>query len=268
MVILGARINPDLLDSPGYIEALQGYQSLTVCLQKNGRPRPVEAIEKVKEEFPDTPLLGHYVLSKRDAYSFAELSDLTFFVSETFRRYQGLIDEWNILNEILNDGEVCRDIFSDPDWPLHACEAARKAAPDALLWYNEYALRDKVYWTGVISLAERLDGLIDGVGIQIHTDLRGSTGLKGHAKFFSYGRPFLQSMVTEKRLKAQCDRIRDLGLKIHLSEVSIRANDKQKEAQKKLYARYLKMGEEMADRFTYWWVGNQEKDCLDGQPGI
>jgi endo-1,4-beta-xylanase len=91
-------------------------------------------------------------------------------------RYEGRIREWDVVNEALDDNGHYR---ANPFYTAmgagyvdRAFEVARGADPSAKLYYNEYnadvanAKRD-----AVVALVKRLKskGLIDGVGLQMHT---------------------------------------------------------------------------------------------------
>ena len=99
----------------------------------------------------------------------------------------------------------------------------RTEQPDTLLFWNEYALKNRRYWDEVIRFAKvaQCHGLLDGVGIQRHIDLRGKLPYSPVLKPVYATECHLKSWVNEKRLTYEIDRIHHLGLKCHISEVSI-----------------------------------------------
>ena len=105
---------------------------------------------------------------------------LTKHIEMVVGRYRGKIWAWDVVNEAVDQNGDQKRWRKDSFWyrtigPDHvriAFEVARKADPDALLYYNDFAseeMDDRS--TAVYRLASELRqlNLIDGVGWQMHT---------------------------------------------------------------------------------------------------
>lgn len=125
-------------------------------------------------------------------------------------RYRGQIYAWHVVNEAFNDDGSLRDTLwlraIGPEYIPMAFQWAREADPDALLIYNDNAgegmnARSQAIYTMVKGLLER--GVpIDGVGLQMHT--------------WIYGPP------TPQELAENIQRLADLGLEAHITEMDVR----------------------------------------------
>lgn len=90
-------------------------------------------------------------------------------------RYKGKIFAWDVVNEAFNEDGSLREskwsqIIGD-DFIEQAFMFAKKAAPNAKLYYNDYNLFKPEKRAGVIELVKRLQSKniqIDGVGMQAH----------------------------------------------------------------------------------------------------
>ena len=177
-------------------------------------------------------LKGHPLIHKRKAPPKQALTTLPFYLDAKIEGFEDLIDEWDVLVEVRG---LWRHI---PGWKYKACEHMRKRCPNAKLWLNEYALKNKEYWDSTMTLAQHLAQakLIDGVGIQIHIDLRGpwrrlpnvaqlTSRTKGKlprwAKACDYGQSHIRSMLTDRRMAKEIGRIHKLGLDAQISELSV-----------------------------------------------
>lgn len=133
------------------------------------------------------------------------------YIQETVRRYQGKVASWDVVNEALEeDGTMRNTLFSQrmgPDYVAKCFQYAREADPGVLLFYNDYGTiwsADKLQ--GQLSLIDDLKARgipLDGVGLQMHV---------------SYNWPSLSD------IKRAVDLIQSRGLRIHFSELDIRAN--------------------------------------------
>jgi len=119
-------------------------------------------------------------------------------------RYKGRIHGWDVVNEaIASDGQFrkCKwlDIIGE-DYVLKAFEYARRADPNAQLYYNEYDLEKEAKREAVIRLIRELQSKgvrIDGIGIQGHwfLDYPGIEELE--ASVLSLDKLGVKVMVTE-----------------------------------------------------------------------
>jgi endo-1,4-beta-xylanase len=150
-------------------------------------------------------------------------------------RYQGQITVWDVVNEAIVDGRTgkLRPTFwtkkLGDEYIDLAFTWAHEADPNALLFYNDYGaddLNDKsdAVYNLVKGMKER--GIpIDGVGMQFHYEL---------------GRiPDLEDVATNMQ------RLGELGLQVHITELDIRIHDpatpEQLEQQAQEYAALLKV---------------------------
>ncbi|RDV14711.1 1,4-beta-xylanase [Pontibacter diazotrophicus] len=90
-------------------------------------------------------------------------------------RYSGKIDGWDVVNEALNDDGTLRkskwhEIIGE-EYLEKAYEFARKAAPNAELYYNDYNMWKPAKRDGAILLVRNLQAKgikVDGIGMQGH----------------------------------------------------------------------------------------------------
>lgn len=97
-------------------------------------------------------------------------------ISTVMRRYAGRVRVWDVVNEAFDDyGGLKTNAWSrmlGPGYVEMAFRYAREADPTAKLFYNEInAETDNPKRAATLRLVERLkdEGLIDGVGLQMHT---------------------------------------------------------------------------------------------------
>lgn len=134
------------------------------------------------------------------------------YINTVAGHYRGQVASWDVVNEVLSDSSGMRQSVYyqtlGPDYPARLFQYARAADPEALLFYNDYDLvanPKKLQATLAMIDDFQTRGIpIDGVGLQMHIDL--NTSLDN-----------LQTAVNE---------IVRRGLKIHLSEIDIKANPK------------------------------------------
>jgi len=93
-------------------------------------------------------------------------------------RYKGKIDEWDVVNEALNEDGTMRQSqwmkIIGPDYIQKAFEYAHEADPKAQLEYNDYNLENPAKREGAIKIVKELKekGIqIDAVGLQDHFDM-------------------------------------------------------------------------------------------------
>jgi len=168
-------------------------------------------------------------------------------------RYRGRILAWDVVNEAVNDDGTLVDSF----WRRKvgrevialAFQWAHEADPEALLFYNDnggeglnaksqavYALAQGLLQAGVP---------LDGVGLQVHTALG--------------------SAPTRQDLLANLQRLADLGLQIHITEMDVRLQYSAKpqaeklRAQAKVYQDVLAacLQVENCQAFVTWGLGDR-----------
>lgn len=129
--------------------------------------------------------------------------------------FRGEILAWDVLNEAVDQNGSLRDTFwlrtIGPEYIEFAFRWAREADPNVKLFYNEYAA------DGLSAKAngmyELLKGLkernipLDGVGLQMH--------------FAFYDTPNFVCPPTAEELTANLNRLADLGLEIHITEMDV-----------------------------------------------
>jgi endo-1,4-beta-xylanase len=90
-------------------------------------------------------------------------------------RYDGKVYSWDVVNEALNeDGTLRNSIFLQKlgdNYIVEAFRLAQKAAPNTLLYYNDYNIEQPKKRAGAIAIIKKIQAAgvrIDGVGIQGH----------------------------------------------------------------------------------------------------
>ena len=129
-------------------------------------------------------------------------------VRTVMQRYAGRISEWDVVNEALEtDGTFKRNAWFDRLGERYveiAFAEARATDPSARLFYNEFnAETNNPKRAAELALVRRLRerGLIDGVGLQLHT------GIEGH--------PTRREIEETMRLLA------GLGLEVQVTEMDV-----------------------------------------------
>lgn len=246
-----------------YHQQFDGLDHLTVVLHTGSSDEYRPVIERLKNE--GRTLLGHVVVTKRSAPIFSGIDELEAFIKQRISGYQGLIDEWDVLVEVVGSRRFDR---LPPDWTKHALSVVRKGYPEAKLWLNEYAIKDDAYWDQVLSLGQSLLGEgLDGIGVQCHVDLRGKLRLPKRARAFDFGAARLVSLMPAPKVQDALDRIKGLGLEARLSEVSVRANASQRRAQMAAYERFGKVANSAGVDACCWEWYDPNQTPKDGQPG-
>ncbi len=105
----------------------------------------------------------------------------TFFtnhITTVASRYDGKVESWDVVNEALNeDGTMRNSLFLKnlgPDYIVEAFRLAQKAAPNTLLYYNDYNIEAPKKRAGALDIVKKIQAAgvkIDGVGIQGHWHL-------------------------------------------------------------------------------------------------
>ena len=119
-------------------------------------------------------------------------------------RYKGKIDEWDVVNEALNeDGTLRESLFFNIMGDAFIEQSfinASKADPGAKLLYNDYNLWKPEKREGVVRLVKRLQSKgikIDGVGMQAHWSLDGPSLEDIEKSIIAYSELGLEVQFTE-----------------------------------------------------------------------
>ena len=171
--------------------------------------------------------------------------------------YRGRVASWDVVNEVISDSVGMRQSVYyqtlGSDYPARLFQYARTADPDALLFYNDYNLvakPEKLQTTLAMIDDFQTRGIpIDGVGLQMHIDL--DTPLEN-----------LQTAV---------DELVQRGLKVHLSEIDIKANPEgqtdhltpelaqaQREKLREIVRIYNALPDENKFAITFWGLRDNE----------
>lgn len=171
--------------------------------------------ERYNENFP---LAGREtMLARLESYIRGVLS----FVQSD---YPGVIYAWDVVNEIVDDGGFRHSLWTKTvgeDFFIKAFEFARKyAAPDVLLFYNDYETSQEWKRDYIIEhvLKPMIDlGIVDGMGLQSHL-------MMDHPQYDDY--------------RKSIEMYGALGLQIHVTELDIHNADPSDESMHALAERY------------------------------
>ena len=192
-------------------------------------------------------------------YDSARLENmLRTYIYTVAGHYRGRVSSWDVVNEVINQaGDGMRESVYyqtlGSDYPARLFEYARSADPDVLLFYNDYDLVAKPEkLRTVLAMVDDFQARgipIDGVGLQMHVDL---------------------SLPIEQ-LQTALDELVKRGLRVHLSEVDIKANPTGEadrltpelaEAQRKLMREivriYRALPEENQYAITFWGLRDSD----------
>lgn len=158
----------------------------------------------------------------------AELLDvMRHHITTVVQHYRGRVKYWDVVNEGIEDnGSYRRTVWYNvigKDYIDEAFKAAHAVDPDAELYYNDYGaegLNDKAMAIYRLVRGMKKRGVpIHGVGLQMHIDASGYPLNSG--------------------LKRNIQRLTDLGLKVHITEMDVRlttpASKASLERQRRIY---------------------------------
>lgn len=136
-------------------------------------------------------------------------------ITTVVERYKGRISAWDVVNEAFEDDGRLRQTpwlqMIGPDYIEMAFQFTHDADPDALLFYNDYNAEvmntksDAVYEMVADFVARGIP--IHGVGLQAHF-ITGTIREGGH--------------INPIRLTENIERIGELGLQVHITELDLR----------------------------------------------
>lgn len=208
----------------------------------------VPVIEELKSK--GKILHGHPLIFKRITPPTLSEDELKPYLLNKVSGFESLIDHWDVLDE--SDGFLSH--LGD-DWRLKALEVVRTKCPNAKLWINEYAIQNRTYWDRTIEFAEKAanEGLLDGVGIQQHLDIRGMKAVTKMVRTFAKERLNLSAVTPLGRLEKEVKRIHDLGLLSRISEISIMRSKFQKSSAESILSGLIDKATELdCESLTYW----------------
>lgn len=162
--------------------------------------------------------------------------------------YKGKVKYWDVVNESFNENGTYREtlwyeVLGERYLEL-AFKFAHEADPDAILFYNDYSNegmgpKSNAIFRKVKGMVE--EGVpIHGVGFQLHL-------MGDHS-------------IGEATVARNIERLKDLGLKIHFTEVDVRIRDDAKQftidAQSRLFSRLMDFAiyYPEVDMYTTWGV--------------
>ncbi len=192
-------------------------------------------------------------------YDSAKLENmLRTYIYTVMGHYRGRVVGWDVVNEVINqEGTGWREseYFTTlgDDYVARLFQYARAADPKALLFYNDYDLvakPEKLRTTLAMIDDFQARGIpIDGVGLQMHIEL---------------------SLPVEQ-LQTALDELVKRGLRVHLSEVDIKANPRGEtnrltpelaEAQRKLMHEIVRIYHALPDEnkyaITFWGLRDND----------
>jgi GH35 family endo-1,4-beta-xylanase len=127
--------------------------------------------------------------------------------------YRGRVHAWDVVNEAIDDSQpgLRSTVFSrglGAGYVAEAFRLARRADPEAQLVYNDYGAeglnrKSNDVYDLVRDLKQR--GLVDGVGLQMHVQAG--------------------SVPRVEDIRANMERLADLGLQVNVSEMDVRIRD-------------------------------------------
>lgn len=159
----------------------------------------------------------------------------------TAGHFRGDIYAWDVVNEAIHDDGSLRETFwlqtIGPEYLEYAFKWAREADPRAKLFYNEYAAdgisaKSDAMFQLLKDFKER-DIPVDGVGFQMH--------------FAIYDTPLFAQPPTQDELRRNMQRLADLGLEIHITELDVQIfqmpgnEDDRLKTQAEIYAGIMKV---------------------------
>ena len=183
---------------------------------------------------------------------------LRTYIYTVVGHYRGRVVGWDVVNEAINqEGNGWREsgyfkTLGD-DYVARLFQYARAADPDALLFYNDYDLAakpEKLRTTLAMIDDFQARGIpIDGVGLQMHIEL---------------SLPIAQ-------LQTALDELVKRGLRVHLSEVDIKANPRgetdrltpelaeaQREKMREIVRIYNALPDENKYAITFWGLRDND----------
>ncbi len=194
-----------------------------------------------------------------ESYDSATLENLLRdYIQSVVKHYQGKVISWDVVNEaIASEGNGMRNSFYHQklgdDYVARCHQYAREADPDALLFYNDYdVVANPEKLKTILAMVDDFQARnipIDGIGLQMHIGLDFSLDQFQHA----------------------LEEVSSRNLKVHLSEVDIRANpdgksdglteeaaQKQRELMADIVRIYSQLPEKNKFAITFWGLRDSD----------
>jgi endo-1,4-beta-xylanase len=127
-------------------------------------------------------------------------------------RYRGRVDAWDVVNEAIEGSGLRNTVWHNvigPEYLDLAFQWAHEADPDALLFYNDYSAE------GMNTKSDAVYDLVKGMlerGVPIH-----GVGMQMHIA--------LGQVPPADKFLENMDRLADLGLQVHITELDVRIRD-------------------------------------------
>jgi endo-1,4-beta-xylanase len=182
-------------------------------------------------------------------------------ITTVVRRYRGRVQVWDVVNEAVTDNGLLRNTVwlqaIGPEYIEMAFRWAHEADPEALLFYNDY---------GAEGLNRKSDAIYELVqdlvarGVPIH-----GVGLQAHLAVT--GPPILDNV------RANMQRLGDLGLQVHITELDVRVRDDpsaaELERQAQIYGNLLAtcLSVEECTAFVLWGFTDRHSWIPGFRPG-
>lgn len=136
------------------------------------------------------------------------------YITTVVSRYRGRVHAWDVVNEAVlsGTGGYRPNIYYDtlgPEYIEMAFRMAHAADPNALLFYNDYSAEE------INTKSDFIYNMVKGLlekGVPIH-----GVGLQMHLNS-TYG-------INTQKLAANIQRLADLGLQVHITEMDVRMRD-------------------------------------------
>lgn len=186
------------------------------------------------------------------------------YMTAVFTHFQGKVACWDVVNEVIADGgpepyrtqspwyEIC-----GKEYIAEAFRLARKIAPDARLYYNDYGLISPEKRTRALQMLRELKDAgvpIDGVGIQAHWNVETFNPQELQNSIDAFSQLGLDVQITELDMSIHSFRSR------RDTEVSPVLTPEMEEKQAEKYAQAFEVLRRNADKIssvTFWGVSDR-----------
>jgi GH35 family endo-1,4-beta-xylanase len=185
------------------------------------------------------------------------LERLAKHVSTVVNRYKGRIKSWDVVNEALDDDENDNDLrkskwfdTTGDDFIAEAFHAARRADPDAILYYNDYDIEKPNKLEKTLRLIRSLKAKkvpLDGIGIQGHWYLDGINLKDIEAAILAFHAEGLRVSITELDMNVVTEKTGDPFARNFPPSHSL----KQAEQYAGLFRLFHRHADKL-DRVTFW----------------
>lgn len=216
-------------------------------------------------------VFGHYLISrhqppnwlvKQASLAKGSSAFLEYLVAKKIKDYKSVVKNWLVINEMFYPGGIVpcfwTKLCGSKQFIERAFSFAHKCQPEAELWLSEFGvgqntkLWDKLYETVRDALGAGTP--IHGISAHLHTNLYPTRG-----RFEICGMPsklYPYHLIKQSRLAKEIRRFKDLGLKFHLSELTVwprRDEPNRIVSQGRVYKKYVRLGiYEGCDRISFW----------------